>query len=106
MYAVTISLRAQDQAGATIIRQASLDVIQPSLQEADCLFFDVLFDNTDPLLIRFYEAYTSRSGFQAHLDAPHTKAWAKVCMPHVDKSSVRMPESESDHAPSEDNSQG
>ena len=46
---------------------------------ADCLFFDVLFDNTDPLLIRFYEAYTSRPAFQAHLDAPHTKA----CMPHV-----------------------
>ena len=73
MYAITISLRAQNQAGASIIRQASLDVIQPSLQETDCLFFDVLFDNTDPLLIRFYEAYTSRAAFQAHLDAPHTK---------------------------------
>ena len=97
MYALTISLRAQNQAGATIIRQASLDVIQPSLQEAGCLFFDVLFDNNDPLLIRFYEAYTHRSAFQAHLDAPHTKAWAQVCMPHVEKSSIRMPESESEH---------
>ena len=97
MYALTISLRAQNQSGATIIRQASLDVIKPSLQESDCLFFDVLFDDTDPLLIRFYEAYTNRSAFQTHLEAPHTKAWAQVCMPHVEKSSICMPESESDH---------
>ena len=106
MYAITISLRAQNQSGATIIRQASLDVIRPSLQEAGCIFFDVLFDDTDPLLIRFYEAYSNRAAFQTHLEAPHTKVWGQVCMPHVDKSSIRMPESESEHGSSQDLSIG
>ena len=105
MYALTISLRAKNESGATIIRQASRDVVQPSLQEDGCLFFDVLFDSTDPLLIRFYEAYTDRAAFQTHLEAPHTKAWSKVSMPHIDKSSVRMPESESEHGSVQDMSQ-
>ena len=99
MYALTISLRAQNHSGADIIRQASLDVIDPSRKEAGCIFFDVLFDEHDPLLIRFYEAYTNRAAFQDHLEAPHTQYWAQICLPHVDKSSIRMPESESDHNP-------
>ena len=104
MYALTISLKAQTPSGARIIRQASLDVTAPSRKEAGCLFFDVLFDDQDPLLIRFYEAYINRAAFQTHLEAPHTKAWAQVCMPHVDRSSIRMPESESDHDASRDTS--
>ena len=57
MYAVTISMRAQNEAGAAILRKASLDTVEPSRAEEGCLFFDVLFDESDPLLLRFYEAY-------------------------------------------------
>ena len=75
----------------------SLDVIEVSRREEGCIFFDVLFDDKDPLLLRFYEAYENKQAFEAHLKAPHTKEWGKICLPHVDKSTIRMPESVSDH---------
>lgn len=97
MYAVTISLRSIDSEGFSMLRQASLEIISPSRQEEGCLFFDVLFDDKDPLLIRFYEAYTDKEAFDTHLKAPHTKKWLQTCMPVIDKSSIRMPESVSEH---------
>jgi quinol monooxygenase YgiN len=97
MYAVTISMCALTEEGAGIVRQASLDIIEVSQGEEGCIFFDVLFDEKDPLLLRFYEAYESKEAFEAHLEAPHTKEWVKICMPYVDKSTIRMPESVSNH---------
>ena len=96
MYAVTISMRARDEGCVQQLRQASLDVVAPSLGEKGCLFFDVLFDDQDPLILRFYEAYVDQDAFQAHLDAPHTKRWVDDCIPLVDKSTIKMPESVSD----------
>ena len=95
MYALTISLRVRDEADVARVRAASLDVVGPSRLEPGCLFFDVLFDAEDPLLVRFYEAYVDKAAFDTHLAAPHTRAWAEACMPWVDRSSVRLPESES-----------
>ena len=95
MYAVTISLRCSDEGSIDLVRRASLDAVAPSLAEPGCLFFDVLFDESDKRLIRFYEAYRSREDFEAHLKMPHTQAWAERCMPHLERSSIRMPESES-----------
>lgn len=93
MFAVTISLRALDGAGATIVRAASLDTVEPSLAEEGCLYFDVLFDEADPLLVRFYEAYRDRAAFEAHLATHHTRLWQERCLPLIDRTSVRMPES-------------
>ena len=95
MYAVTISLRCSNSDSVDLVRRASLDVVAPSLAEPGCVFFDVLFDDSDERLIRFYEAYRSREDFEAHLGMGHTKKWAEICMPHMDRSSIRMPESES-----------
>lgn len=97
MYAVTISMRALNKENVPSLRKASLDVVSLSLQEEGCLFFDVLFDESDPLLIRFYEAYESKEAFEAHLQAEHTQEWVKECIPLVDRSSIRMPESVSNH---------
>ena len=96
MYAVTIQLQCVDDSHIEVVRQASRKVVAPSLAEPGCLFFDVLFDESNPRLIRFYEAYRNREAFDAHLAAAHTKAWAETCMPHVERSSVRMPESTSE----------
>jgi quinol monooxygenase YgiN len=93
VYAVTIALRAIDEAAAVTVRAASRDVVAPSLAEAGCLFFDVLFDDADPLLVRFYEAYVDRSAFEAHLAADHTRRWGERCLPLIDRPSIRMPES-------------
>ena len=93
MFAVTIQLHCIDDSKVEVVRQASRDVVAPSLAEPGCIFFDVLFDEKNPRLIRFYEAYNDREAFEAHLWAAHTSAWAETCMPHVERSSVRMPES-------------
>jgi autoinducer 2-degrading protein len=99
MYAVTISMRAVDAAGAAVLRQASLDVLAPSRAEPACLFFDALFDESDPLVVRFYEAYTDEAGYRAHFETPHLQAWQAACVPVLDRSSIRMPETVSDHGP-------
>lgn len=96
MYAVTISMRALSQDGFNQLRQASLDVVAPSLAEEGCLFFDVLFNHERPLELRFYEAYTTREAFEAHLKAPHTQRWVELSMPYVDRQSVMLPESASE----------
>jgi len=97
MYAVTISMRASSAEGAAILRQASLEVVSPSRAEPACLFFDVLFDESDPLVVRFYEAYRDKAGYDAHFQTDHLKEWQSACVPVLDRSTVRMPESVSDH---------
>lgn len=82
-----------DEVGATTVRAASLDTVAPSLAEEGCLFFDVLFDEADPLLVRFYEAYRDRAAFEAHLATHHTRLWQERCLPLIDRASIRMPES-------------
>lgn len=93
MYAVTISIRAIDEQHAPQLRQASIDVAAASRMEPGCLFFDVLFDSTDPLLVRFYEAYQDKDSYHAHFQTAHLKAWQQKCLPWIEKSSIRLPES-------------
>ena len=42
---------------------------------------------------KVYEAYTDEAAFQAHLEMEHTRRWQEVCVPLLDRSSIRMPES-------------
>ncbi|MFZ9888989.1 MAG: antibiotic biosynthesis monooxygenase, partial [Myxococcota bacterium] len=93
MHAVTISMRAKDLTAFRQLEQASIAVIQASRSEPGCLFFDVLVEHNDPLLLRFYEAYVDEQAFRDHLQAAHTKRWSEICIPLVDKSSIRLPES-------------
>ena len=90
MYAVTIVLRAHPGRGDDLVR-ASLPVLAPSRAEPGCLFFDLLRSPSEPDEIVFYEAYRERSDFDAHLAAPHVKAWQAVALPLIDRSSIRMP---------------
>jgi uncharacterized protein YbjT (DUF2867 family)/quinol monooxygenase YgiN len=97
VYAISIRLHAVDEAGAAILRQASLDVVAPSLAEPGCLFFDVLLEEEDPLLVRFYEAYIDEAAAQAHTRTPHAKEWLARCLPVLDRATIKNPESISDH---------
>lgn len=99
MYALTIQLTCRDDANLERVREASRDVVAPSMAEAGCIFFDVLFDEKTPRMVRFYEAYQDRAAFEAHLEALHTQRWAEICMPHIERTSVRMPESTSEWTP-------
>ena len=93
MYAVTVSMKAKSIEEIEALRSASLKIVASSLSEPGCLFFDVLFDDQDPLVLRFYEAYVDQVSFEAHLNEAHTKRWTETCIPLVDRSTIQMPES-------------
>ena len=89
-YSVTISMCAADAAGAEFFvavhrrvrrRRARLPVLRCAV------------DESDPLLVRFAEAYVDQAAFEAHQTAPHTQAWVRACIPVVDRSTIRNPES-------------
>ena len=74
MYAVTISMRAISSEAFELVKAPSQEVVAPSIAEPGCVFFDVLF-NEDEQELRFYEAYTDRAAFDAHLKAEHMKVF-------------------------------
>ena len=39
----------------------------------------------------FYEAYVDEAAFQAHMAAPHTKAWQEAALPSIERSTLRFP---------------
>ena len=92
MYAVTITVRVAHEADIETVRAASIAAVPPSRAEDGCLFFDLLFDASDPCLVRFYEAYVDRAAFDVHANAPHTREWGRICLPLLDRSTIRVPE--------------
>ena len=47
--------------------------------------------NEDRREIVFYEAYVDEAAFQAHMAAPHTKAWQEAALPLIERSTLRFP---------------
>jgi len=43
--------------------------------EAGCIQYDLHRDNEDPTYFLFYESWTSREQWQAHMHAPHIAAF-------------------------------
>lgn len=50
-------------------------LIAPTRAEAGCLQYDLHQDNEDPARFLFFENWTSRELWQAHMDAPHLRAY-------------------------------
>jgi quinol monooxygenase YgiN len=66
-------MRAQDLSSVDELRRASVEVVAPSLAEEGCIGFSVLFDENDPLLLRFYEAYIDEESFNSPSAPPRAK---------------------------------
>ena len=58
-------------------REACIENSRGSLQEPECLRFDVLQDREDPTKFSLYEIYRRAEGFAAHKQTPHYAAWAE-----------------------------
>lgn len=89
MYALTIVLQpkpGQEQ----VLLDACLAAVAPSRAEPGNLFFDVLVDDARREVV-FYEAYVDEAAFQAHMAAPHTKAWQEAALPSIERSTLRFP---------------
>lgn len=58
--------------------------------EPGCLQFDVIVDRSaSPARVMFYEVYTDRAGFEAHLQTPHLDAF-RVALSLCDERPVRF----------------
>jgi quinol monooxygenase YgiN len=89
MYAITIVLHAKPGQEKELV-EACLATVIPSRAETGNLFFDLLVSES-PHEVVFYEAYVDEAAFQAHLAAPHTKAWQEVALPLIERSTLRFP---------------
>lgn len=59
--------------------QAELEKLIPiTLKEEGCLAYDLHRDNEDPKHFMFYETWTSRDLWQAHMNAPHLAEFGRA----------------------------
>ncbi|MFO0642050.1 MAG: putative quinol monooxygenase [Polyangiaceae bacterium] len=89
MYAITIVLEPKPGHEQTLL-DACLAVVAASRAEPGNLFFDLLVSDS-PREVVFYEAYVDEAAFQAHMAAPHTKAWQEAALPSIERSTLRFP---------------
>lgn len=89
MYAITIVFEPKP-GHAQALTDACLAAVAPSRAEPGNLFFDVLVSDS-PSEVVFYEAYVDEAAFQAHMAAPHTKAWQEAALPLLERSTLRFP---------------
>ncbi|MBM4283123.1 MAG: hypothetical protein FJ137_21025 [Deltaproteobacteria bacterium] len=62
-------------------RRAGLPVLRPAAQPRRSAAFT------------FYEAYVDEAAFHAHLHTPHVAASQRTALPHIDTTSIAMPDS-------------
>ncbi len=55
----------------TRVHDALMALIAPTRAEAGCIQYDLHLDTSDPAHFFFFEIWTSREAWQAHMAAPH-----------------------------------
>ena len=61
-----------------LVKSELLKLIEPTLQEAGCLQYDLHQDNDDPAVFLFYENWESRELWQAHMNNTHLAEYARA----------------------------
>lgn len=61
-----------------LVKTELLKLIEPTLQEAGCLQYDLQQDNENPAAFLFYENWESRELWQEHMNNPHLAAYIKA----------------------------
>lgn len=59
-----------------LVKSELIKLIETTLAEDGCVQYDLHQDNDNPAQFMFYENWTSREQWQAHMNAPHLKAYA------------------------------
>lgn len=60
------------------VKEALLDLIEPTRSEDGCLQYDLHQDNENPEVFLFYEIWESRAQWQTHMNNDHLKAYVKA----------------------------
>ena len=62
----------------TRVKAELIRLIEPTRREEGCLQYDLHQDNSNPALFLFFENWTSRALWQAHMESPHLAAYMKA----------------------------
>ncbi|OJW08369.1 MAG: antibiotic biosynthesis monooxygenase [Planctomycetales bacterium 71-10] len=76
MFVVIANIQVKPES-VEAFREACIANSRGSLQEPECLRFDVLQQQEDPTKFSLYEVYRRAEGFAAHKETPHYAAWAE-----------------------------
>lgn len=79
--------------GNVIAAEGKVDLMRAELEkliattraEEGCLQYDLHQDNENPAYFMFYENWTSRELWQAHMNAPHLAAFLKATDGAIEK---------------------
>ncbi|NNJ27379.1 putative quinol monooxygenase [Alienimonas chondri] len=63
---------------ADFVRAEAEKLVPITLKEAGCVQYDLHRDHEDPVHFMFYENWESRELWQAHMNAPHLKAFQEA----------------------------
>ncbi len=58
-----------------VVKAELLKLIEPTRKEQGCIQYDLHQDNDNPGIFLFYENWTSRELWQAHMNSDHLKAF-------------------------------
>lgn len=73
---LTILAQITAAEGKADLVRAELEKLVPiTRSEAGCIQYDLHVDNANPGFFVFYETWESRELWQAHMNAPHLKAY-------------------------------
>jgi autoinducer 2-degrading protein len=78
MLALIVSLRVKPDQRDRFLAAAEDDSICSVRDEAGCLRFDVLQDQSDQNHFYFHEVYRDDDAFQAHQQTPHFRRWREA----------------------------
>lgn len=75
-FIVLPSFEVEESNLGAFLAAARTDAAQSLATEPDCQQFDVCVDRaSSPALVKFYEVYTNRAAFEAHLQTAHLAAF-------------------------------
>jgi quinol monooxygenase YgiN len=61
-----------------LIKAELQKLVEPTLQEAGCVQYDLHQDNDNPAVFLFYESWESRELWQAHMNNAHLAEYGKA----------------------------
>ncbi|MEJ2177404.1 MAG: putative quinol monooxygenase [Gammaproteobacteria bacterium] len=61
-----------------LVKAELIKLVEPTLQEAGCIQYDLHQDNENPAVFLFYENWESRELWQAHMKNSHLADYVKA----------------------------
>lgn len=61
-----------------LVKAELIKLVEPTLQEAGCIQYDLHQDNENPAVFLFYENWESRELWQAHMNNSHLADYVKA----------------------------